>query len=233
MNLPFRSVIAAAFALLLTFPVRAADQPFTPLFPKDGAAAGWKVMTWNDVSKPAGPGVEWKVIDGVLHGSEPRGTWLVSDREYGDFVLEFEWKIGERGNSGCGLRFPGKGDPAFDGIELQMVDPRYYPDNMVVPGSELTAGLYRALAPTEQRFKPNDWNQYRVTCKGPFIKVELNGATVLETNLDEQTTAVKRHDNSPASALKDRPRKGRIGFQELSRGGDHVQIRNARIQVIE
>ena len=233
MNLPFRSVIAAALALLLTSPVRAADRPFTPLFPMAGSPADWKVMTWNDISKPADPGVEWKVIDGVLHGSEPRGTWLVSNREYGDFVLEFEWKVGDRGNSGCGLRFPGKGDPAFDGIELQMVDPRYYPENVIVPASELTAGLYRAIAPTEQRFKPSDWNQYRVTCKGPLIKVELNGATVLETNLDEQTTGVKRHDNSPASALKERPRNGRIGFQELSRGGDHVQIRNARIQVLE
>jgi hypothetical protein len=104
---------------------------------------------------------------------------------------------------------------------------------MQVPKSELTAGLYRAIAPTEDRFKPNDWNHYRVTCKGPLIKVELNGAIVLETNLDEQTTGVKRHDNSPASPLKDRPRKGHIGFQELSRGGAHVEIRNARIQMLE
>ena len=30
--------------------------------------------------------------------------------------------------------------------------------------------------------------------------------------------------------MKERPLKGHIGFQELSRGGDHVQIRNARIK---
>ena len=29
------------------------------------------------------------------------------------------------------------------------------------------------------------------------------------------------------------PHKGHIGFQELSRGGGHVQIRNARIKIIE
>ena len=32
-------------------------------------------------------------------------------------------------------------------------------------------------------------------------------------------------------ALRDRPRKGRIGFQNLSRGGSPVLIRKARIKV--
>jgi hypothetical protein len=30
--------------------------------------------------------------------------------------------------------------------------------------------------------------------------------------------------------LADRPRSGRIGFQELSRGDSHVQIRGAKIR---
>jgi hypothetical protein len=49
-------------------------------------------------------------------------------------------------------------------------------------------------------------------------------------NLDEQTTPTKKHDGSDAPPLKDRPRKGHIGFQELSRDGGHVEIRNARIK---
>ena len=53
----------------------------------------------------------WKVEKGVLRGSEPRGTWLVSEKEYGDFILEFEWKIGQRGNSGAALRAPMSGAP--------------------------------------------------------------------------------------------------------------------------
>src|SRR2546430_337926 len=84
-----------------------------------------RVRAWDDVSKPGPEGAKWLVDDqGILNGSEPRGTWLVSEKEYGDFVLEFDWKLGERGNSGCGIRFPGKGDPAFDGLEIQMVDER-------------------------------------------------------------------------------------------------------------
>jgi hypothetical protein len=155
----------------------------------------------------------------------------VSEREYGDFVLEFEWKLGERGNSGCGLRFPLSGDPAFDGLELQMVDPRYYPPDQKVEPNELAGSLYKAVAPTARLYKAGEWNSYRITCKGASIKVQLNGSAILDVNLDQQTAAPKRHDGTDAPPLKDRPRRGRIGFQELSRGGAHVEIRNARIKV--
>jgi len=151
----------------------------------------------------------------------------VSEKEYGDFILEFEWKLGERGNSGCGPRFPAAGDPAFDGLELQMVDVRYNPE---AKPSELTGGLYRAIAPRVQAYKPTEWNRYRIVCKGASVKVELNGEQILDVNLEEQTTPTKRHNGQDAPPLKDRPRKGRIGFQELSRGGAHVEIRGARIK---
>src|SRR5215208_5119931 len=100
---------------------------FVPLFPSEGVPKGWLVRNWDDLKKPADPAAVWKVEQGVLHGSNPRGTWLISDKEYGDFILEYEWKLGERGNSGCALRAPLFGDPAFDGMELQMADLRYNP----------------------------------------------------------------------------------------------------------
>ena len=212
------------------------DQPgksFVALFPENGVTQGWLVQKWNDVENPAGDGVVWKVEQGVLRAGGLRGTWLVSEREYGDFVLEFDWKLGERGNSGCGLRFPLAGDPAFDGLELQMVDPRYYPSDMHVSAAELTVSLYKAVAPHAQLFKPVEWNKYQITCLGPRITVVLNGERILDVNLDEQTNIVKRHDGTDAPPLKDRPRKGHIGFQELSRGGGHVEIRNARIKVLD
>src|SRR6266508_4215464 len=48
-------------------------------------------------------------------------------------------------------------------------------------------------------------------------------------NLDEQTQSVKRHNDAAAPPVKDRPRRGHIGFQELSRGAEHVMIRSVRI----
>jgi hypothetical protein len=205
---------------------------FVPLFPQDGVPQGWLVRQWDDVRKPAEAGVVWKVENGVLHGSEPRGTWLLSEQEYSDFVLELEWKLGDQGNSGTALRAPLYGDPAFDGMELQMVDPRYYGGADKVTPAELTGSLYKAVAPRVQVFKPNDWNRYQITCRGASVKVLLNGQTIHDVNLEEQNTPTKRHDGTNAPPLKDRPRRGHIGFQELSRGGGHVEIRNARIKVI-
>ena len=242
MRLPHPVVLAAVLLCVTTGLADSPDKPDAksadakpvPLFPEKGVTnpKGWVVRAWDDVSQPAEPEAAWKVDDeGVLHGSEPRGTWLVSGAEYGDFVLEYEFKLGEQGNSGCALRSPMKGDPAFDGLELQMVDERYN-DGRDGP-DKLTASFYKAIAPTKQVYKPTEWNHYVITCKGPRVTVVLNGETVQDVNLDEQTKAVERHDGSPAPSLKDRPRRGHIGFQELSRGGGHVMIRNARITVLD
>ena len=156
------AVFATSFAALTACVLTMAAAGTTPvgLFTEKGEPKGWSVHAWDDVSKPGPEGAKWTVDEnGVLNGSEPRGTWLVSDKEYGDFTIEFDWKLGERGNSGFGVRFPPKGDPAFDGMEIQMNDVRY-------------------------------------------------------------------NNGTDAPPLKDRPRRGHIGFQELSRGGAHVMIKN-------
>ena len=44
---------------------------------------------------------------------------------------------------------------------------------------------------------------------------------------------MKRHNGTDAPPVKDRPRKGHIGFQELSRGAEHAMIRNVRIKVLD
>ena len=209
---------------------KSTEEAFKPLFPKDGVPEGWSVRDWADVKNPPPSGAVWKVVDGVLHGSEPRGTWLVSEKQYGDFNLKFDFKLGDRGNSGCGLRFPGAGDPAFDGLELQMVDPRYFPADQKPLPSELTGALYRAIEPKKQVFKPNDWNTYDITLKGTTAKVILNGETVVDADLHSITATLKRHNGQDVVPMKERPLKGHIGFQELSRGGAHVEIRNARIK---
>ena len=139
----------------------------------------------------------------------------------------WSFKLGERGNSGCALRAPLRGDPAFDGLELQMADVRYNPEAKT---NELTGALYRALAPRRQVYRPTEWNKYQITCRGPRLEVVLNGELILDANLDDQTLRPLRHNQTEAPPLKDRPRRGHIGFQELSRGGDHAQIRGARLR---
>ena len=229
MNKLFASLLPALALFCASCATTTNQGAFVPLFPADGPPRGWVVRAWNDVSKPAEGSPVWKVEQGVLHGGEPRGSWLMSEREYGDFILEFEFKLGPTGNSGCALRAPMAGDPAFDGMELQMAD-RFY--NPQAKDSELTGGLYRAVAPSRQIYKPTEWNRYQITLQGPRLKVVLNGETIQDINLDEQTQPVKNHAGKPVLPIKDRPRRGHLGFQELSRGAEHAQIRGARIKVL-
>ena len=74
---------------------------------------------------------------------------------------------------------------------------------------------------------------YWILCRNAKLQVFLNKKKIQDVNLDLQNDFSKRHDGSNASALKDRPRTGHLGFQELSRGGGHVEIRQARIKILE
>jgi len=217
---------------LLAVPLaaRAADDGFTKLFSEDGVPKGWVVTEWSDLAKPAPKGVQWTVKDGILTGGKQRGTWLISEKEYSDFILECEIKLTERGNSGIALRTPMKGDPAFDGMELQVADLRY---NTEAKDSELTGGIYRAIAPTKQVYKPTEWNTFRVELKGDHLKATINGEVVQDIDLSKFGKTVKRHDGTDAPPVKDRPRKGHIGFQHLSRNNEPVLIRNVRIKELK
>src|SRR5262245_32580947 len=163
-----------AFAVFLTTTAFAADGP-VKLFTEKGPPKGGVVRACNDVSEPAGENTEWTAEDGVLKPGKNRGTWLMSEKEYTDFVLEFEIKLTAVGNSGVALRSPMKGDPAFDGTELQFADLRY---NDKAKDSELTAGLYRAVAPTKQVYRPTEWNSFRIELTGNSLKATVNGEVV-------------------------------------------------------
>lgn len=204
-----------------------AEEAWIPLFTADGPPAGWSVREWNDLARPAPAGTEWTVRDGVLRPGERRGTWLVSDEEYGDLLLEFEIRLTERGNSGLAVRAPLRGDPAFDGLEIQFADLRYNP---AAKPSELTGGVYRAIAPSKQVYRPTEWNSVRVELRGPRLKVTLNGELIQDVDLNQFDQPVKRHDGTDAPPVKDRPRRGHLGFQHLSRNNEPIQIRGVRLQ---
>ena len=221
MKLPNFSLQLLALGFSITLAYSAEEvRPFS----KDGKPEGWLVRSWSNVGELPEKPSEWLVKDGVLHGSNPRGTWLVSEKEYADFVLEFEWKLGPQGNGGVGLRFPLWGDPAFDGLEVQMVDPRYYGNYKAKP-EELTGAIYPVLAPKAQVYRPEDWNSYQITCQGTRVKVVLNGEVLHDVDLAMHSQKLER-----GVPLAERPRRGRIGFQELSRGGGQVLIRNLRLR---
>lgn len=231
MNRSFSFFVPVVFALGASLSGACGEEAgFVPLFPKAGVPEGWTLRDWADVSKPAEGNPVWTVRDGVLTSGGDRGCWFLSEKEYGDFILEYEFRLGPRGNSGLALRAPSSGDPAFDGMELQMADFRY---NTAAAPSELTGGIYRALAPSEQAYRPEEWNHLRVSLAGSELTVTLNGKNIQKADLSKETAGVIRHDNSAAPPLRDRPRRGKIGFQNLSRDGGKVEIKGAKIKILD
>jgi hypothetical protein len=221
------SLVLASFVMAT---IGRADDGFQPLFPKDGAPEGWRVRAWNDLAKDPGGDTAWTVKEGVLQPGKTRGTWLVSEKEYGDFILDFEIKLTEVGNSGVALRTPLKDDPAFVALEMQVADVRYNPS---AKDDELTGALYRARAPQKQVYKPTEWNHVRIELRGTRLKATINDELIHDVDLATLDKPTKRHDGSEASAVKDRPAKGHLAFQHLSRNNEPILIRNAKLKALD
>ncbi len=225
------------------------DQNEIRFFTKPGVVTeGWIVRDWVDVSRPPKWPVVWEVsADSILYGTgrySPGttgdrwiGTWLLSEREYSDFILDVEFKFkngGKTGNGGIALRAPLHGDPAYDGLELQITDPRF--EYSYFPGAtaeQLSGALYFVSGAKEQAYIQGEWNVYHIEMRGPHVKVWLNKKLVQDVNLDLLTKPAKRHGvgqellEAPPGAK--RPRTGHIGFQDLSESGEILMFRNVKV----
>ena len=191
------------------------EEGFVALFEHDGPPSGWSIRAWNDLSKEV-KGVVWTVKDGVLSSTKQRDVWLVSDREYGDFILEFEIKLGELGNSGVAVR----ADVWRSGLRRHGDAGCRLPVQHRGEDSEADRRhLPRPGAATKQVYRPTQWNAFRIKLKGDRLKVTANGELIQDVDLRNRTSPSSGTTAVPAPPIKDRPRRGHIGFQYLSRDG--------------
>ncbi|MCA9152225.1 MAG: DUF1080 domain-containing protein [Planctomycetales bacterium] len=182
----------------------------------------------------AGPDNSWVVENGEItlrrdfDGQEHNRDYLWIDGEFGDFVLELEFKVADNTNSGVYLRTGDRQDPVWTGIEVQVAN-SFGKDQLSSTG---TAGaIYDCQKPASNAIKaPGEWNQYRITCRGAQLSVELNGQQVIDMNLDRWAKPNQNPDGSQNkfnTALKDFPRRGSVGFQDHGRP---VWYRNVRLK---
>jgi hypothetical protein len=158
-------------------------------------------------------------------------------------VLETEFRFrgnGEYGDAGIALRASMKGNPSYEGIELQIVDERY--ERLFFPSSthpdSLTGALYLLSAPRKQTYLPGEWNRCRIDMRGSKIKVWLNGELIQDVDLSTMTAPGKRRPREgagflPAKSGAQRPLKGHIGFQDDSERGETIMFRNTRIAELQ
>jgi len=188
-----------------------ADDEFVPLFARD-SLAGWKVSDWSDVSTPQKvKGTPWRIEAGVLHGLGKR-TWLISPKQFSDFVLKFDSQISKGSNGGIGLRFPLVGDPAYTAMEIQVVDSEVYYRGQARP-EQRTGSIYDEIAAQPGAVKPaGQWNSWEITARGSQVTIVLNSQKIIDADLSRETKA--RQKKGPA--LAERPLQGHIGFQNLN-----------------
>ena len=149
-------------------------------------------------------GGEWKVEDGVLVGRngldwttnpEKSGSWLRTEKEYSDFILELEYAINAKGNSGIFLRSGLEKNPAFTGHEMQILD-----DHGRASAKFTSGSLYDVVAPSKNMSKPaGEWNQVRIECRGRRIQVTMNGEAIVDYQTDRLTRGylgLQNHDTN-------------------------------------
>jgi len=187
---------------------------FTTLFNgKD--LEGWKVLN--------GKMEAWGAEDGLMYVQGGGGGWLMTEKEYGDFELRLEFKVPVNGNSGVALRAPLKGDPAYQGMEIQILDDNGPAYKNLRP-TQYTGSIYDVVPPAKRVTKPaGEWNQYRIVAKGRQVTIELNGTQVVDANLDDHKDRVEKHPG----LLRD---KGHLGLQ--SHDG-RVEFRNLYVKELE
>ncbi len=150
------------------------------------ASPEWEVLFDGKNTKQwiAIEGGEWSIEDGVLVGRngqnwttdpEKSGSWLRTKKMYGDFELEFEYTISEKGNSGVFFRSAAEKNPAFTGYEMQIVD--FFGRE---PSKHGAGALYDVIAPTKNLVKrAGEFNHVVIRADGPWITIEMNGEKVL------------------------------------------------------
>jgi len=221
----FLSLVCCAAIIGDTTILLAADDGFGSLFPGD-SLSGWKVSDWSDVAAPQKvEGTAWKIENGVLYGLNKR-TWLISPRQYGDFVLKLESTITRGSNGGIGLRFPPEGDPAYKAMEIQVVDADVYYGGSARP-EQRTGSIYDEIAARGDAVKPvGRWDSWEITARGSQVKIVLNGQKIIDADLSRETKA--RQQKGPD--LAERPLKGHIGFQNLN---GNITLRNIMIKTLD
>jgi len=173
----------------------ASAQTWVDLF--DGKTlAGWKQL--NGTAK-------YEVVDGAIVGTTAEGSpnsFLCTTKNYGNFILEVDFKVDEALNSGVQIRSESKPEHEkgrVHGYQVE-IDPAQNerwskkPANLRANGEEVpagaeprrwTGGIYdegrrgwlNDLTHNEaarKAFKPGEWNHFRVEAQGESIRTWVN-----------------------------------------------------------
>ncbi len=176
---------------------------------------GWKIIDGKEGN--------WGVQDGILFTSGEGGGWLSTDREYDNFQLDLDFRVVTGGNSGVFLRSPREGDPAYTGMEIQVLDD-YAPEYAKLNQWQYCGSIYGVQAPSVRATKKaGEWEHYTIIANGPHITITLNDQLIVDADLISHMDKESTHPGL----------KRRSGFIGLQCHTSRVEYRNITIKELE
>ena len=174
------------------------------------------LVDWQQIG---GKKESWKFENGILYTEGGGGGWLSTTREYDNFKLELEFRVPPGGNSGVFLRAPHEGNPAYAGMEIQILD-EYADRKTKLRPEQYTGSIYDVQAPSKKvTKKAGQWQKMIIVCDGPKVQVTLNGTKIIDTNLNNYPDKLEKHPGLKST-------KGYIGLQNH---GSRLDFRNIKI----
>jgi hypothetical protein len=162
-----------------------AQEIWTPLF------NGKNLKGWKQLNGKA----KYEVKDGAIVGTSVFGTpnsFLVTEKNYSDFILEFEFKVSETLNSG--VQFRSESKPDYREGKVHGYQYEIDPGDRAWTGGIFDESRRGWLYPLTKNqagrlaFKKNDWNKARIEAVGNSIKTFLNGVPCSDL-IDDMTTS--------------------------------------------
>jgi Domain of Unknown Function (DUF1080) len=211
------------FTSLLPFLANAQKNKWVSLFD------GKNLKDWHIYNSPNTP-IGWEIINGELTTKGKSGD-IVTDKEYEDFEMEFEFKIPPTCNSGVLYRIIES--PEIDytyksGPEYQIIDDNNYPHQ--ITDSQKTAANYDMHHPNDLKaVKPiGEWNKGRIVVKNNKIEHWLNDKKVVDYTYGNEIWKAKVAESKFAELPYAKAHtKGKISLQDHGKG---VWFRNIRIR---
>ncbi len=177
-----KSILSIVLISIITSNVSA--QSWTNLF--DGKTLkGWKQLNGQ---------AKYEVKNGMIVGTTVANTpnsFLATEKDYGDFILELDLKVADAMNSGVQFRSLSKADyqnNRVHGYQME-VDPTDRAWSGGIYDEARRDWLYIPNINPEGKkaFKKGDWNKYRIEAIGSSLRTWINGIPV--SNLVDDMTA--------------------------------------------